>query len=150
MRRNQDLESRLIAWAHEYGGGRYENIGYPKENVLQRVIDHKGFMPDSGGFKKPPMRTQADDVQEAVSALERQEKGWGPSLALRCEYFNARQPIEEKLRAMSRLGVSASRVRYYQLLRLGKVHVAAWLHLPFSDERDEAEQECETTVSRLE
>ena len=39
----KQLEARLIQWAEEYGGGRYEHIGYSSRNMLQSLIEHQGL-----------------------------------------------------------------------------------------------------------
>ena len=134
MRRSRDLEARLVEWAKEYRGGRYEHIGYASKNLLQTLIDHKGFMPDARGYIPVATRTASDEVEEAVHALDKQEQGWVPAMVLRCEYMCAHLPIEQRLIRLSRLGQSLQRVRYYQLLRIARIHVAAWLHLPFDAE----------------
>lgn len=137
-RRNRDLETRLNEWAQEYRSGRYENIGYATQNILQTLVDHKGFVPSARGFVPVVTRTAADEVEEAVHALDKQPEGYVPAMVLRCEYMCAQLPIEQRLGRMRRAGQALQRVRYYQLLRIGRIHVAAWLHLPFCDDEVEA------------
>lgn len=137
-RKNRDLEARLVEWASEYRGGRYENIGYASQNILQTLIDHKGFVPSSRGFVPVATRTAADEVEEAVHALDKQQAGYLPAMVIRCEYMCSHLPIETRLARLRALGQNPGRVRYYQLLRLARIHVAAWLHLPFCDEAEAA------------
>lgn len=137
-RKNRDLEARLVEWADEYRGGRYENIGYASQNILQTLIDHKGFVPSSRGFVPVATRSAADEVEEAVHALGKQAAGHVPAMVIRCEYMCSHLPVEKRLARLRALGQNPGRVRYYQLLRLARIHVAAWLHLTFCDEAEAA------------
>jgi len=38
--RDPSLDERLKNWADEYGGGKYENIGYQSKNMLQTLMEH--------------------------------------------------------------------------------------------------------------
>jgi hypothetical protein len=136
MRRARDLEQRLVEWGKEYGGGRYEELG-GSGSWLASLMRWHGRAPDGLGYQ--PTCTGADEVQEAYEALAKQAQGWLPAQVLRCEYLLPGQPIESKLQKLRRIGESISRVRYYQHLRIARVHVAGWLRLPFSD--NEAAQE---------
>lgn len=111
----RELEGRLTLWAKEYGGSKYENIGYPGRNLLQTLIEHQGFVPRTQGFKPIPIRTQADDVEAAVREMQRIDM-LKPSLVVRCEYFRTGSPIEAKLQALRGLGCPMSKVGYYQYL----------------------------------
>lgn len=77
--------------------------------------------------------TAADDVHEAVAALEKQPHGYAPAMVLRAEYLTPGQPRVEKMRRLRRLGIQLDTTRYSQHLRLAKVHVAGWLKLPFEE-----------------
>lgn len=129
-RRGQELEERLVEWGREYGGGRYEALGAGNSPLASMIKWHgrppQGLSYDVGDTAK------ADEVQHAVEALAAQQKGFVPSLVIRCEYLLPGQPNESKLQRLRRLGHSMIRVRYYQHLRLAQVHVAGWLRIPFS------------------
>lgn len=135
MRRNRALEDRLEEWGKEYGGGRYENLS-DGGSWLASMVHWGGRAPQ--GIGSVPINTAADEVQEAVEALERQESGKVPAAALRCEYLTPGQPIESKLSRMRRGGENLARTRYYQHLRIARIHVAAWLRIPFEEEQDAA------------
>lgn len=75
----------------------------------------------------------ADEVQDAVRALEQQGRGWLPAQVLRCEYLTPGVPIESKLQRLRKIGENVSRFRYYEHLRTARVHVAAWIRIPFDD-----------------
>ena len=114
-----DLEARLVAWADEYGGGRYENIGWSSRNLLETLGVHGGFVPDSGGFRRAPIRTAADDVDEAIKAMQA-----GPmfrsAFVIRCEYFRPELAMDDRRRMLRGIGVLVSEDGYRDALEAGK------------------------------
>jgi hypothetical protein len=129
-RRAADLEARLVEWGNEYGGGKYEFSG-GGGSWLSSLIHWHGRPPQ--GLNAGPDWTAADDVNEAVSVLEKQSKGWAPANVLRIEYTLPGQPREAKRMKLAAMGLQMGDVRYCQHLRLAKIHVAGWLRIPFSD-----------------
>jgi hypothetical protein len=122
----ESLEVRLRGWAQEYGGGRYENIGYPSSNALQTLIEHQGFMPNSAGFVPIPIRSAADEVEAAVNAMER--SGWyRQGRVVRCDYFLPHAAMESRLKNLAKAGVSLSRASYYDHLAQAKAYLAGAL-----------------------
>lgn len=122
----QALEVRLKGWAQEYGGGRYENIGFPGSNILQTLIDHQGFVPDSRGFVPIPIRSAADEVEAAVAEMER--SGWVRcGRVLRCDYFLPNAPMAVRLKNLAKVGVHLSRASYYDHLAQAKAYLAGAL-----------------------
>ncbi|WP_052688066.1 hypothetical protein [Xanthomonas sp. MUS 060] len=120
------LESRLVQWAEEYGGGRYENIGYQTQNVLQSLVEHKGFLPGGSSYRPILINTPGDEVESAVRAME--SSGYlRPAHTLRCEYFLKKAPIEVKLSKLRRIGVDIKRPTYYDYLSIAKAFVAGKL-----------------------
>lgn len=142
MRRASDLEARLVEWGKEYGGGRYEHTGWQGASPLAMLMKWHGRPPDGLGYV--PTVTAADEVQAAVNALMAQEQGWLPAEVLRCEYWLPGQPVDSKLQKLRKIGDNVSRVRYYQHLRIARVHVAGWLKLSFSEDRKHID--CEAVV----
>jgi len=138
MRRNDDLEARLKEWGTEYGGGRYEEIGWQGASPLAVMMKYHGRAPDGLTQSTRTDRTPADEVHEAVEALGRQVEGWLPAQVIRIEYWLPGQPVEAKLQKLRRVGSQVSRVRYYQLLRLARIYVAGRLQVAFSEEVDGA------------
>lgn len=134
-RRNRDLENRLEEWGREYGGGKYEDIGALK-SWLGSMVKWGGRAPT--GLGQVPLNTAADDVQEAIDALGKQPHGELPALVIRCEYLTPGQPIYSKLVRLRRVGHNLGNVRYYQHLRLARIHVAAWLRIPYADTEEAA------------
>jgi len=122
----KQLEARLVHWAEEYGGSRYEDIGFASRNILQSLIEHQGFMPSSRGFIPVPINTLADEVEAAVQTME--SIGYiRPARTLRCEYFLKSAPIEVKLQNLRRMGIDIKRPTYYDYLAIGKAFVIGQL-----------------------
>lgn len=122
----KQLEQRLENWAKEYGGGRYDDLGYASRNILQTLIEHEGFIPSTRGYVPIPIRSQADEVEAAVRMME--STGYfRPGRVLRCEYFITSAPMELRLQNLSRIGISISRAGYYDYLAIGKAFVAGQL-----------------------
>lgn len=130
-RRATTLEARLCEWGREYGGGKYENVG-SGNSPLASMMKWHGRPPSGLGFISDNLA--ADEVQDAIDALIRQPKGWLPANVIRCEYLTPGQPVESKLQRLRAMGENVSRVRYYEHLRMARVHVAAWLKIPFDDD----------------
>lgn len=121
-----DLESRLIAWAKDYGGGRYENIGFSSRNLLQTLIEHGGFVPDARGFSRAPVKTSADEVDDAVREMESGGM-FKQGRVLRCEYFLYDSGEDVKLRNLRSIGLPMSRAGYYIYLGQAKAFLSAAL-----------------------
>ena len=119
-----ELTRRLIAWAKEYGGGRYENIGYSSRNILQTLIEHQGFVP-SGGIRCP-VRSAADEVDEAVREMEAGGM-FKQGRVVRCEYFMLDSAEESKLRNLRAIGLGMSRAGYYNYLAQAHAFLSAAL-----------------------
>lgn len=126
MIEKQALEARLLAWAEEYGGGKYANVGWSGRNLLATLIEHEGFVPDARGFIPIPIRSPADEVESVVIGME--TGGWlRQAKVLRCDYFQPTLDIESRLRSMRAIGFSMSRTAYYDLLTQAKAYVAGAL-----------------------
>lgn len=118
----KDLEARLIGWAREYGGGRYQNIGYSSRNLLQTLIEHGGFVPDAKGGGHAKGRTAADEVDDAVRAMEAGGM-FKPGRVLRCEYFMMDSGDDVKLRALRAIGLPMSAEGFDEHLTAAKTHL---------------------------
>lgn len=131
-RRATTLEARLVEWSREYGGGKYETYIGLGNSPLASLMKWHGRPPTGLGFVSDNMA--ADEVQDAIEALDAQAKGRTSAQVIRCEYLTPGQPMESKLQRLRSIGENVSRVRYYEHLRLARVHVAAWLRIPFDDD----------------
>ena len=123
--RDDALEARFREWASEYRGGKYEDIGFPRKNMLAVLIEHRGFFPDGQMAKRIPVRSPADDVEEAVQAL--QGVSQRAAMALRVEYLSAYLPLEDRLRKMARLKMRMSEDLYFELICFAREYVGAAL-----------------------
>lgn len=124
--RNDELEARLVAWAKEYGEGRGPGIGWSGQNLLQTLVDHRGFVPNSRGYVPVPIHTGADEVETIVRGME--ATGWYRcAQALRCDYNRPNISIEQRLQMMRRIGLAMSRAGYYDYLAQAKAFVAGAL-----------------------
>ena len=123
--RDDALEARFREWASEYRGGKYEDIGFPRKNMLAVLIEHRGFFPDGQLAKRIPVRSPADDVEEAVQAL--QGVSQRAAMALRVEYLSGYLPPNERVRKMGRLKMPVSQTYYYKLVEIGMAFVAGRL-----------------------
>lgn len=136
-RRASDLEARLVEWGKEYGGGKYENTGWQGNSPMASLMKWHGRPPS--GLGHVSACTAADEVDEAVRALAAQPEGRLPAIVVTLEYWLPGQPVESKQQKLRNLGDEVGRVRYYQHLRIARVHIAGWLRLPFSDTEPEQE-----------
>lgn len=140
MSRSRDLEVRLKEWGEEYRRV-YTESGYGTNWLASLMLWHG---PSPSGLGQSIRHTPADEVQEAVDALEKQRRGKQLAQVLRAEYISS-LPRDKRLR---KLGLRTD--RYSQLLRLAKVHVAGWLRIPFDEPLPPDEQvgmlECITSL----
>jgi hypothetical protein len=120
------LEARLKGWAEEYGGGRYEHVGWHSRNLLQTLVEHQGFVPNARGFIPIPIRSAADEVETLVVRMEAAEY-YRQGRVLRCDYFLPNLPMDVRLRNLRQIGIQTSRAGYYDLLAQAKAYVAGAL-----------------------
>ncbi|MET0332567.1 MAG: hypothetical protein ABW154_14175 [Dyella sp.] len=139
MNRTTDLESRLMDWAKEYGGGRYENHGWHGISPLAQLMKYHGRPPDGLNPARVVTDAAADEVNKAVVMLEAQKGGDAPAAVLRCEYFSGDVARDVRLQRLRQIGHRMETTRYSHHLRIAKIHVAAWLHISFSDHLDVAD-----------
>lgn len=120
------VESRLVDWAREYGGGRYASIGWSTgEHILAKLITFGGFLPGSSAPRGMIAMTPADEVEQVVKRLA---KGWpAHARVLRCDYFTPNMAMDNRLALMRRAGHKISRAGYYQKLESAKLYVAGSL-----------------------
>ncbi len=124
---NEDLEARLKAWGEDYGGGRYEDIGYPSRSTIATLLEFHGFRPDSQVAKLcTKLDSPADEVEAAVMAMQRQGvDGEADAHCIRVAYDSRLSSERDRLRRLHAIGhrvknvvmKSISRQRYYERLR---------------------------------
>lgn len=134
------LDERLEDWRREYGWGGMPH-GSNCSTILAKLIQHKGFVPTSGGMLAVTIKTKADEVDAAVVAMQsmRGEPGrpnlyFRASMVLRCEYLTPYDwPESERLDLMGRIGMSMSRTTYYEAIRFGKSFLLGALSKPIHE-----------------
>lgn len=119
---NIELERRLLGWAHEYGGGKYANVGWQGVNLLQTLIDHKGFVPSSRGYVPVAIRTASDEVESIVRRMEDSDMR-KQAKVLRCDYFHPNITVDARLKHMRKEGFGLSRTSYYAALEGAKLYM---------------------------
>lgn len=129
---SDELERRLTEWASEYAGSRYEHHGWPGRSWLHTMMQYGGRGPEA--TRRTTLGTPADEVEQAVQALERAKDGFKPGRVLRCEYWRPNDAEGHKLLALRAIGLPMSRTGYYDHLGRARFHVAGWLRLPVSEE----------------
>jgi hypothetical protein len=143
--RANDLESRLVEWGKEYGGGKYEDVGWHGYSPLITLMTYHGQAPQGLNPRTSKDRTPADDVEDAITTLASQQGGWHAANIIRAEYTLSGKPVDAKIQILRSLKPPvhvSGRARYSQLLQIGRVHVAAWLHIAFSEVPEEPERMC--------
>lgn len=115
------VEQRLQQWASEYRD--HPTRGW---TILSRLIEHKGFVPDSRGFLPVPVYTQADEIESIVIAMSRHGMHV-EALVLRCEYFDRHSPDDARLQHLRAIGVAVSKRGYYRALDTARAYVAGRL-----------------------
>lgn len=124
MSRARDLDDRLKQWGAECNRKVVLGSG---GSWLASLMRWHGRAPSGLGYDSEPARTGADEIEQAVKMLECQRNGRQIADVLR-KHYTSNEPRE---RRCQRLGIST--VRYSQLLRLGRIHVAGWLRIPFDE-----------------
>lgn len=121
------VEQRLVGWAREYGGGKYESIGWSSgEHILSKLITFGGFVPGSSAPRSAAAKTPADEIQDIVERMAR--CGYSDQAnVLRCDYFRPNMAMEARLDALRQVGVRTSKAGYYIRLNEAKSFIAGAL-----------------------
>lgn len=131
MRRNDELERRLVEWVKEYGGSRYEDTGWPGTSPISTLMTYHGPAPQGLNPHNRKDWTPADEVQKAVDLLAKQQSGYGPAECLRMEYMHPRLAFVDKRKMLKQIGVEVYAEKYSRWLEIARKHVAAYLHIPY-------------------
>lgn len=125
------LDERLAQWAKEYGSHWSCGGG---GTTLQMLIDHRGFIPNSGGGGAI-LNTKADEVEAAVMRMQNTltEPGtanpyYRAAFVLRAEHLTPNYwPEMERLRWLERIGIAMGRHTYYRMLQFARAFLAGYL-----------------------
>lgn len=118
-----ELERRLIEWADEYGGGRYDHIGWPGSSSVAVLMTYHGRAPQ--GLHQPAIiGTAADQIEDIVRALAKQRGGRACAAVLRTEYWMRSAALEHKLeRLRIKDGVHVTATDYQRLMLAAREYV---------------------------
>jgi hypothetical protein len=124
------LNDYLRSWVREYGSG-HDTGGGGSNNILQTLIDHKGFIPHRG--IRGRSRTWGDDVEEVVTIMgrvQKPERGYGTSdsaKVLRVHYLiGSASADDERYALLAESGLSVRKGKYHQLLHKGRGFLGGW------------------------
>lgn len=118
------LEQRLEEWAAEYLN--FPNTEGTAANILQLLIDHKGFIPRGTGGSSIHDRSKAEEVDDVVNSMLR-AGWWLHAMILRMEYWRPEPAMEQRLEIIRGRGVSIGRTGYFSKLAEAKMYVAGAL-----------------------
>lgn len=127
------LQDMLRAWIREYGMG-----GLPHEktsNFLQSIIDHKGFVPSSTGYRGVQLGTIGDKVEQAIQDMAStpampgdENKMFKAATVLRAYYLTPKHwAEEERIKRLKAIGLPMSRHTYYRFVQLGRAFLMGYL-----------------------
>lgn len=130
----RQLRDKLKHWIREYGWG-----GMPNENpsnLIQTLIDHKGFVPSKKGFVGIPIQTVGDEVEAAIVIMTGMpgEPGdenvlFKAAMTMRAYYLTPKYwPEEERLKKLHDIGLAMSRHTYYRFVQLGRAFLMGYLN----------------------
>jgi len=139
MSRSQQLEDRLKEWAEKYGGSKYENVGWQGISPIANLMKYHGRPPQGLNPGRVETNGAADEVEGAVRALQVQKGGEVLAAVLRCHYFAHGVDRPGQLRRLAKVGHRMATSRFSHHLRAARIHVAAWLHIPFDEPLEDAE-----------
>lgn len=124
MRRQLDLEYRLTQWGREYGGGKYEDIGWQGLSPLAVMMRYQGRSPQGLNPRSTKDRTPADEVQDAIQKLSDSSGGYGLAHIIRCEYLTPGLANESRRQRLAELGHRVGKTAYYEQLNRAKDFIA--------------------------
>ena len=118
------LEQRLEQWGEEYLN--FRDVEGAGRNILQVLIDHKGYIPRAKGGRSIYDRTPAEEVNDIVDSM-RNAGWWLHATILRMDYWRPEPPMERRLEILAARGCVVSRTGYFTKLAEAKFWVAGAL-----------------------
>lgn len=117
-----------------YGGGKYEDVGYPSISTIATLIEHRGFRPDSQIAKLcVNLDSISDVVESVVMQLQRQGiDGEAEAHCLRAAYNPALYKEALRISAVRGIGriignqvmASIRRREYYRRIKSAKAFIS--------------------------
>jgi hypothetical protein len=129
------LKVKIKFWIREYGWGGMPHSG-ASSNILQTLIDHKGFVPTAKGYTGIALQTIGDEVESAVRIMEQMPGEAGDenvcfkgAMALRAYYLTPKYwPEEERISRMALIGLRMSKPTFYKFVQLGRAFLMGYLN----------------------
>ena len=132
----EELEANLKHWGESYGGGRYDDIGYPSRSTIATLLEFHGFRPESQIAKLcVKLDSPADEIEAAVLGLQRQGiDGEADAHCLRVAYDPRLATERDRLRRLHAIGHRVkndimrgiSRQRLYERIRRARESVRSF------------------------
>lgn len=130
----EQLRGKLKFWIREYGWG-----GMPSSkssNLIQTLMDHKGFVPSHKGYVGIPLQTIGDEVEAAVREMEQMPGEAGDenvlfkaAMSLRAYYLTPKEWAEEdRLYRLRLIGLSMSKPTFYKFVQYGRAFLLGYLN----------------------
>lgn len=134
MINERQLKEKLKFWIREYGD-RGATEGGGARNLIQTLIDHKGFVPTGRGYISIPIQTVGDEVEAAVRVMSTMPAEVGDenvlfkaAMTLRVYYLTPPYwPEDERLKRLKAIGLPMSRHTYYRNVQLGRAFLMGYL-----------------------
>lgn len=134
MINERQLRDKLKFWISEYGYGGMP--GGKGSNIIQTLIDHKGFVPSKRGYVAIPVQTVGDEVEAAVRIMANTPGEAGDenvlfkaAMSMRAYYLTPKHwPEEDRIKELRNVGLPMSRHSYYRNVQLGRAFLMGYLN----------------------
>jgi hypothetical protein len=130
---DDELQEKIRAWRREYGGGGSAYVA-GMSNILQTLIDHKGFVPRAQGKRGIALGTIADEFEQALRDMAatpaepgRPNQCFRMAMAFRCYYQSSIDDADEDMiDRMRDIGLPMSRSTFYRSVRQARAFLLGW------------------------
>lgn len=129
-----ELQDKIRAWRREYGYGGYD--GLSSSNILQVLIDHKGFVPRPQGKRWPGIGTVADEFEQALrdmaatpAEVGKPNECFKMAMVFRCFYLSSHEDADDDLLdRVRRIGLPMSRSTFYRNVRKARAFLMGYFN----------------------
>lgn len=123
------LAEKLGHWVREYGPGGLPHAS--AQNIIQTIMEHRGFIPSRRGYVGRKLDSAADEVEFAVKLMEctqgkngKTSRCYRAAKALRIEYLiGGRWPVDERLSLMEQMRIPCSEHEYKRLIQAARCYL---------------------------
>lgn len=123
------VRRRLEAWGRDYRlACDLDFLAYGPKNILQVLIEHRGEIPQGGGFRRTPFDSENEEIEILVSELAREEGFL--AACIRAYYCGeGRRGVERYELARDLCAHRLSRAQYYRHVHAAQDWISANLML---------------------